>query len=116
MKSVDGYISQFPGDIQETLEKIREIIKEEAPEAKETISYQMPAFRVNGKALVYFAAWKDHIGLYPLPSGIKAFKKQLAKYNQAKGSVQFPIKKVPYNLIKKIVKFRAKENYGKKKN
>lgn len=95
---------------------MRRTIREAAPEAVETISYQMPAFKLNGKGLVYFAAFKNHIGFYPIPSGIEAFKKELSPYKQGKGSVQFPFDKpVPYGLVEKVVRFRAKENLKKKK-
>jgi uncharacterized protein YdhG (YjbR/CyaY superfamily) len=109
-ETIDKYISSFPKEIQIILEKIRQTIKEAAPEATETISYQMPTFRLNGN-LVHFAAFKNHIGFYPTPSGITKFKKELDKYKNAKGSVQFPIdKEIPYELIKKIVEFRIIEN------
>jgi len=115
-KTIDGYIKTFPANIQEILEKIRQTIREASPEAIETISYQMPAFKLNGKTLVYFAAFKNHIGFYPIPSGIEAFKKELAPYIKGKGTVQFPLNKpVPYDLVKRIVIFRARENAGKKK-
>ncbi|MEI6578357.1 MAG: DUF1801 domain-containing protein [Eubacteriales bacterium] len=114
-KSIDEYISQFPADIQEKLQKFRAVIKEAAPEAVEKISYQMPAFYLNGN-LVYFAAFKHHIGFYPAPRGIEAFKTELSVYKGAKGSIQFPLDKpLPYELISRIVKFRAEENLKKKK-
>jgi uncharacterized protein YdhG (YjbR/CyaY superfamily) len=109
-KNIDEYIAGFPGNVQEILEKIRKTIREAAPKAEETISYQMPAFKLNG-FLVYFAAHKNHIGFYPMPSGIEKFKKELSVYEGAKGSVKFPIDKpMPFGLISKIVKFRVKEN------
>ena len=108
---MDEYISTFPKNVRDILEKIRQTIKKSAPETEETISYQMPTFKLNGKNLVYFAAFKNHIGFYPIPSGIEAFKKELSPYKQGKGSVQFPIEKpIPYDLVKKIVIFRVKEN------
>ncbi|MGB8217096.1 MAG: DUF1801 domain-containing protein [Candidatus Methanoperedens sp.] len=110
-KTIDEYISTFPKNVRDILEKLRQTIKKSAPEAEETISYQMPAFKLNGKNLVYFAAFKNHIGFYPIPSGIEAFKKELSPYKQGKGSVQFPIEKpIPYDLVKKIVIFRVNEN------
>ena len=113
---MDEYIKTFPQDVQITLEKIRQTIRKVAPDAVEAISYQMPAFKLNGRYLVYFAAWKNHIGFYPMPSGTKAFKKELSPYKAAKGSVQFPINQpVPLDLVRKIVMFRAKENLDKKK-
>jgi uncharacterized protein YdhG (YjbR/CyaY superfamily) len=109
-KTIDEYIQTFPKDIQGILEQIRHTIHETAPDATETISYQMPAFKLNGKTLVYFAAWKEHIGFYALPSGNEAFKKELANYTVSKGAIQFPLDKpMPYELIKKIVEFRVKE-------
>ena len=109
---MDEYIKTFPKDVQSILEKMRQTIREAAPEAVETISYQMPTFKLNGKNLVHFAAWRNHIGFYPTSSGTEAFKKELSRYKAAKGSVQFPIEKpIPYDLVKKIVGFRMKEIY-----
>ncbi len=102
--TIDEYIRTFPEEVQAELEKMKKAIQEAAPEATEAIRYQMPTFRLNGKNLVYFAAFKNHIGFYPVPSGIEAFKKELSIYKQGKGSVQFPLDKpVPYELVKKIV-------------
>jgi len=107
---VDQYISQFPPEIQERLIMIREKIRKAAPEATETIAYKIPTYRLNGN-LVHFAAFKNHIGLYPTPGGIEAFKEQLIGYKRAKGSIQFPHgKPVPYDLIFKIVEYRVAEN------
>jgi uncharacterized protein YdhG (YjbR/CyaY superfamily) len=115
-KTIDEYIKIFPQDVQSILERMRQTIQAAAPEAVEAISYQMPTFKLNGRNLVHFAGYKNHIGFYPVPSGIRAFKKELSQYKQGKGSVQFPIDKaVPYDLVKKIVIFRAKENTKKKK-
>lgn len=112
-KSIDEYILQFPNEVQEILEKLRSVIKESAPDAVEKISYQMPTYYQHGN-LVHFAAFKSHIGFYPDPSGIEAFKEELSKYKGAKGSVQFPIgKPIPYELISRIVKFRVEENIKK---
>src|SRR2546426_1403112 len=103
-------------DVQGILQRLRLTIRKAAPEAVETISYQMPTFKLNGKGLVYFAAFKNHIGFYPIPSGIEAFKKELSRYKQGKGSVQFPIDKpIPYDLVRRIVRFRAKENRERKR-
>ena len=114
-KTIDEYIKTFPEDVQNILEKMRKTIQEVAPEAKEAITYQIPTFRLNGN-LVHFAAYKNHIGFYPAPSGIEAFKKELSPYKGATGSIQFPIDKhVPYDLVKKIVLFRVKENLKKKR-
>ena len=112
-KNIDEYISRFPDDIQQILEKLRATIRTAAPEAEETISYQMPAFRLNG-ILVYFAAFKDHIGFFPTSSPIVAFEKDLAPYRHSKGGVQFPLDEpIPFELIKKIVKYRVKQNKAK---
>ncbi len=109
--SIDSYIQTFPEPVQRILEKIRETIQKAAPGATETISYQMPTFKLDGKNLVHFAGYKNHIGFYPIPSAIAAFKKELSPYKNAKGSVQFPLTKpMPYDLIKKIVEFRVREN------
>lgn len=109
-KAVDEYIAGFPDDVQEILEKIRMTIRKAAPDAEETIKYRMPTFTLKGN-LVYFAAFKKHIGFYPIPTGIEKFKKALSVYEQGRGSVQFPLDKpIPYDLIRRIVKFRVKEN------
>jgi uncharacterized protein YdhG (YjbR/CyaY superfamily) len=109
-KGIDQYISSFPSGVQEMLEQIRRTIRKAAPGAEETISYQMPAFRLEG-ILVYFAAFKNHISLFPQTTAIAKFKRQLSRYEGAKGTVRFPIDKpLPLNLIGKIVKFRVKEN------
>ncbi|BFM41559.1 DUF1801 domain-containing protein [Flavobacterium sp. CFS9] len=114
-ENIDEYIGNFPNDVQEVLERIRMTIQHAAPDAKEKISYSMPAFEQNG-IVVYFAAFKNHIGLYALPSGHDAFKEELSKYKSGKGSVQFPLHQpMPYDLITKIVKFRVKENLEKAK-
>ena len=110
IKSIDEYISQFPDDVREILQTLRTVIKEAAPEAEEKISWKMPTFALHGN-LVHFAAYKNHVGFYPAPSGIEAFKDELSVYKGAKGSIQFPIKQeIPYELICKIVKFRVDEN------
>lgn len=112
-KSIDEYISNFPPEVQGILKNLRKVIKESAPDAEEKISYQMPAFALHGN-LVYFAAYRNHIGFYPTSSGIDAFKHELLEYKTSKGAVQFPIKKpLPYELISKIVKFRVAENIKK---
>ena len=115
INSIDKYIATFPKDIQKILEELRATIKAAAPDAEEKISYQMPTFFLNGN-LVHFAAFKKHIGFYPTPSGIEAFKKELSVYDGAKGSVQFPIDEpMPLKLISRIVKFRVAENKKKAK-
>jgi uncharacterized protein YdhG (YjbR/CyaY superfamily) len=117
LKTIDEYIATFLKEVQDVLEKIRSAIRESAPEAEEAISYGIPAFRLNGsRDSVYFAGWKNHIGFYPTPSGIEAFKKELAPFKQEKGSVQFPLDKpIPYDLVKKIVRYRVTENLEKGK-
>jgi uncharacterized protein YdhG (YjbR/CyaY superfamily) len=115
-KTVDGYIKTFPKDVQTLLENIRVIIKETAPEAVESMAYGMPAYKTNGKPLVYFAAFKNHIGFYATPTGHREFTDELSNYKQGKGSVQFPLNKaIPFDLIKRIVEFRVIENRIKSK-
>ncbi len=112
-RNIDEYIAGFPAEIQEILQKVRETVRKAAPEAEEKISYQMPAFTLNGN-LVYFAAFKSHIGFYPTPSGTDEFKKELSAYKGGKGSVQFPLNEpIPYDLITRMVKFRVKENIAR---
>lgn len=111
--SIDEYIVSFPEHVQKKLVELREAIREQAPDAQEKISYQIPTFFLNGN-LVHFAAYANHIGFYPTSSGIRAFKNKLSKYKSAKGSVQFPMEEpLPLGLIKMIVKFRVKENMKK---
>jgi uncharacterized protein YdhG (YjbR/CyaY superfamily) len=111
--NIDEYIAACPPDVQAILQKIRKTIHAAAPQATEKISYQMPTFVLNGN-LVYFAAFKEHIGFYPIPTGIEAFKQELSVYKQGKGSVQFPLDRpIPYDLITRIVKFRVEENMKK---
>ncbi|MDD3877332.1 MAG: DUF1801 domain-containing protein [Bacteroidales bacterium] len=107
MNEVDLYIASFPVDVQIILENIREIIKNTAPNAVESLSYKMPSYKINGKPLVYFAGYKSHIGFYATPIGHIKFKEELSEFKQGKGSVQFPLHKpIPYDLIQKIVEFR----------
>ena len=111
--TIDEYINNFPLDIQGILEKIRSIIQKAAPESTEAISYGMPTFKFNGN-LIHFAAFKNHIGLYPTPSGIAAFSKDLSPYRSSKGAVQFPLTQpIPYDLIRKITELRVRENAKK---
>lgn len=111
MKNVDEYIASFPEDVQKILTRIRKIILKHAPEAEESITYKMPSYKIFGKTLIYFAGFKNHIGLYATPSGHSEFSNELEKYKHGKGSVQFPINKpIPYDLIRQIVKFRVAEN------
>ena len=108
--TVDEYFSGLPKSTRDSMQKLRDIIKQMAPKAEEVISYNMPAFKWNGM-LVWYAAYKKHIGFYPRPSGIEAFKDELADYKTSKGAIQFPLEKgIPVSLVKKIVKFRLKEN------
>jgi uncharacterized protein YdhG (YjbR/CyaY superfamily) len=114
--NIDEYISDFPENVVKKLILIRNCVKNAAPEASETISYNMPAFRYNKKVLVYFAAFKNHIGFYALPSGNIAFQKELSKYKTGKGSIQFPLEKeIPLQLICDIVLFRVEEIEQKKR-
>lgn len=112
--TVDEYIQEFEKETQERLNTIRKLILEIAPQAVESISYGMPAYKVNGKPLVYFGGYKSHIGFYATPTGHKAFEKELSKYKQGKGSVQFPLDEpLPVKLINEIVLFRLAENQQK---
>lgn len=115
--SIDEYISTFPKDTQLILEQIRKTIKKAVPGVEETISYAMPTFMLNGRYLVYLAAYKNHIGLYPVPTGIEAFEKDFLPYKTSgKGTIQFQLDKpIPLDLITKIVKFRATQSFGKSK-
>jgi len=114
--TTDEYIAGFPGDIQLILNQVRATIKQAAPDAEESTAYGMPAYKLNGKPLVYFAGFKNHIGFYATPSGHSEFAKELSKYKQGKGSVQFPLNQpIPYDLIAQIVEFRVVENLKKGK-
>ena len=105
-KTIDEYIGDFPEDVRERLEKIRRTIHRIAPSAVETISYQIPAFKIDGKFLVYFAAFPDHISIYPIPPGDDDFTKDIAPYITGKGTLQFPLSKpIPFNLVEKIAGF-----------
>ena len=108
--TIDAYIAAFPDDVQSILQQIRRTIHDAAPEATEAISYQMPTFKLHGN-LVHFGAFKNHIGFYPVPSGIEAFQDELAAYKQGKGSIQFPLDRpMPFDLIRRIVEYRVQEN------
>ncbi len=114
-KNIDDYVDRFPKQVQQLLQKMRLTIKKAAPQAKETISYGIPAFALDG-ILVWFAAFKSHIGFYPRASATAAFKKELSAYKGAKGSVQFPFDEpLPLALVSRIVKFRVKQNLSKQK-
>jgi uncharacterized protein YdhG (YjbR/CyaY superfamily) len=111
VKTVDEYIATFPENVKNILEKLRRVIRESAPKAEETISYGIPTFDLNCRHLVHFAAYKNHVGFYPTSSGIKAFKKELSPFKTSRGTVQFPLNKpIPFDLVKKIVRFRVREN------
>ena len=114
-ETIDEYIATFPQNVQDILEELRQTIQNSAPDAKEAISYQIPTFKLNGN-LVHFAAFKNHVGFYPTPSAIEAFKKELSPFKTSKGTVQFPLNKpIPFDLVKKIVRFRVKENESKRR-
>jgi uncharacterized protein YdhG (YjbR/CyaY superfamily) len=114
--TIDEYIESFPKDVQRILKKVRETIRKTAPEATETISYQIPTFKLDGKYLVYFAAWKTHIGMYPVPAGTEAFRKELAPYEDGKRTLRFPFDKpIPYDLVKKMVLLLIKENQKRRR-
>lgn len=111
--SIDEYMAEFPAETRELLEEMRALIRSVAPDATETISYAIPTFDLNGKHLVHFAGFKKHIGFYPVPSGIEAFKNELAQYKSGKGSAQFPLgEPLPADLIRRIVEFRVREITG----
>lgn len=113
---IDQFISDYPPKVQAILQKIRALIQMSAPGAEEAMSYGIPTFKLNGKNLVHFSAFKEHIGFYPTPRGIEKFKKELSAYEWAKGSVKFPLDKpIPYALIGKITQFRVKEVMGQTK-
>jgi uncharacterized protein YdhG (YjbR/CyaY superfamily) len=112
-QTVDNYITSFPSEVQSILQQIRTTIQEIAPDTEEVISYQMPTYRMSGN-LVHFAAFKNHIGFYPTPSGVEAFLDELAPYQHGKGSIRFPLDRpIPYDLIRNIVAFRVKEMLDK---
>jgi uncharacterized protein YdhG (YjbR/CyaY superfamily) len=112
--SIDAYIAEFPPATQEVLQELRAVIRAAAPEATETISYAIPTFDLGGRHLVHFAGYAKHIGFYPVPSGMEAFKEELRPYRSGKGSAQFPLgKPLPTDLIRRIVEFRVAENVGR---
>lgn len=112
--TIDEYIGTFPADIQAILEKVRQAIRKAAPEVAETMSYGMPTFDLNGKHLVFFAGWKHHISLYPLPAGDEAFQQQIAQFKRAKSTLQFPLAHpIPYDLVENMVTLLMMEQSGK---
>jgi uncharacterized protein YdhG (YjbR/CyaY superfamily) len=114
-ETIDEYVATFPRNVQDILEELRRIIRESAPKSEETISYGIPTFDLNGRHLVHFAAYKNHIGFYPTSSGISRFKKELSRYEMSRGTVRFPINEpIPFDLIRKIVKYRVKETSEKR--
>ena len=114
INTIDEYIATFPMNLQIVLQEIRQTIRDSAPEAKEAISYRIPTFKLNGN-LVHFAAYKNHIGFYPTSSPIEAFKEELSSYKTNRGTIRFPLDEpIPFDLIKRIVRFRVKENLAKK--
>lgn len=109
--TIDEYIEEFPAETQAVLKELRALIRATAPDATETISYAMPTFDLSGRHLVHFAGFKHHVGLYPMPSGIEAFKEELEPYKNAKGSVQFPLgRPMPWDLIRRMLEYRVAEN------
>lgn len=115
-KTIDEYISTFPEDVQEKLENIREIIRKKVPDVQETISYGMPTFTLAGSYLIYFAAWKKHISLYPISSNDNFLQQELASYLSGKGTAKFFLKNpIPYDLVEKIVESRLKDHQEKTK-
>ncbi|HWY28391.1 MAG TPA: DUF1801 domain-containing protein [Candidatus Sulfotelmatobacter sp.] len=114
-ETMNEYIESFPKNVQSTLEKLRDTVRKAAPEAIESISYDMPTFKLDGKRLVYFSAWKSHIGFYSIPKGNELFRKVLSPFEGPKGSLRFPLDQpIPYDLVKKIVLLRVTEIRGKK--
>ncbi len=114
--TIDEYIAPFPGEIQTVLEKVRQAIHHAAPEAVETMSYGIPTFNLNGKHVVFFAGWKHHLSLYPLPAGDEAYQQEIASYKRARGTIQFPFNKpIPYDLVKKTVTLLLMEGPEKEK-
>ncbi len=110
-KTIDDYIANFPPEVQSILEQVRLTIRQAAPGAEETISYKIPAFKLNGKYLIYFAGYKNYISIYPAPTGVAKFAKAAARYGTGKGTFRFLLDEpIPYSLISRVVKFRAKEN------
>jgi Uncharacterized conserved protein len=115
-KSIDEYIAKFPEDIRQKLQTLRQTIHETVPEAQEKISYSMPAFALNGRILVYFAAFKEHIGFFPTGSGVEHFLPELGAYKTSKGTIQFPLDQpLPLELVRRIAAYRAQENLAKPK-
>ena len=114
LSSIDEYIASFPENVQKILQELRATIRTAAPGAGEKISYGIPTFTLNGKYLIYFAGWKNHISVYPIPTGSEAFNKHISKYVEGKGTLKFPIDKpLPLKLITQMVKLKIAENSEK---
>ena len=112
--TIDAYVATFPLEVQALLQQIRQVIHEAVPNLGETISYGMPTFTLNGQYLLYFAAYKKHIGLYPAPTGVEEFHEAVALYGGGKGTLKFPLDKpMPFDLIRRVVRFRGKEQAEK---
>lgn len=112
-ETIDEYISGYPENVQSLLKKMRKAIKESAPDAEESITYLIPTFKLNGRRLVYFAAFKNHIAFFPTTTGREIFGKELSTYKGGKGTIQFPLDEpIPFDLVAKIVKYRVKEEQG----
>jgi uncharacterized protein YdhG (YjbR/CyaY superfamily) len=113
LDTIDSYTGTFPAEVGTILERLRQTIREAAPEAREGFSYRIPTFKLNGN-LVHFAGFKSHIGFYPAPSGIEAFREELKDFKVSKGAIQFPLDKpIPFDLVRRIVEFRVKEQRAK---
>lgn len=113
--TVNEYVKLFPAEVQNILQELRKLIKSISPEALEIISYKIPAYKLKGKPLIYFAAYKNHISMYPFPSGIEEFRKETASFTTSKGTIQFPIDKpIPFDLVRKIVEYRLQRIVGGK--
>ncbi len=113
--TIDDYISSFPPPVQEVLQRVRQTIHKAAPQASETLSYNMPTFDLNGEHLVFFAGWKDYVSVYPLPAGDAAFQERIASYRKERSTARFPLgKPVPYDLIEQLASFLLKEHTVKK--
>ncbi len=112
--TIDDYISSFPPEVQDVLQRVRQTIDRAAPQASETISYNMPTFDLNGEHLVFFAGWKDYVSVYPLPAGDAAFQERIAPYRKERSTARFPLgKPIPYDLVEQLATFRLNEQMAK---
>ncbi|HEX2362905.1 MAG TPA: DUF1801 domain-containing protein [Jiangellaceae bacterium] len=115
-ETIDEYIASFPDDVQTVLRKVRQTIRDAVPEADEAISYQIPTFRLDGRYLVYFAGWRSHISVYPIPETDEALEKELAPYRSGKGTLKFPLDKpVPYELIERVAALHAEQRADRRR-